>query len=100
MPRKNPAAVALGKLGRSKNTDAQKAAARANGRKGGRPKKLQEHEAHVAKQGREAWCGVILYQPGWWFQDAEHARLALKEGNRMSPCPDCMNAIGDAKLNR
>jgi hypothetical protein len=35
---KNPAAVALGKLGRSANTPAQKKAARANGKQGGRPK--------------------------------------------------------------
>lgn len=36
---KNPHAVALGKLGGSKSTEAKKEAARANGRKGGRPKK-------------------------------------------------------------
>jgi hypothetical protein len=35
---KNPAAVALGRLGGSKATRAQKEAARRNGRKGGRPK--------------------------------------------------------------
>ena len=35
---KNPAAVALGKLGRAANTKAQKEAARSNGKKGGRPK--------------------------------------------------------------
>lgn len=34
---KNPAAVALGKLGRAANTKAQKEAARRNGAKGGRP---------------------------------------------------------------
>ncbi len=37
MKRKNPAAVALGKLGRAPNTEAQKEAARLNGAKGGRP---------------------------------------------------------------
>lgn len=37
--RKNPAAVALGRLGGSKATDAQKSAARRNGKLGGRPKK-------------------------------------------------------------
>lgn len=40
MTKKNPAAQALGKLGRAKNTPAQQAAARANGAKGGRPKKI------------------------------------------------------------
>lgn len=34
---KNPAAVALGKLGGSVKTDAKAAAARENGKKGGRP---------------------------------------------------------------
>lgn len=37
MTEKNPAAQALGRLGRSKNTEAQQAAAKANGAKGGRP---------------------------------------------------------------
>lgn len=35
--KRNPAAVALGRLGRAANTPAQQDAARANGRKGGRP---------------------------------------------------------------
>jgi hypothetical protein len=38
-PIKNPAAVALGKLGGSANTEKQNAARRKNGRNGGRPKK-------------------------------------------------------------
>lgn len=37
MTEKNPAAQALGRLGRAKNTEAQQAAAKANGAKGGRP---------------------------------------------------------------
>lgn len=36
---KNPHAVALGKLGGSKTSQAKLAAARENGRKGGRPRK-------------------------------------------------------------
>jgi hypothetical protein len=39
--KKNPAAVALGRLGGSRATEAQKAAARINGRKGGRPKAVK-----------------------------------------------------------
>lgn len=39
MARKNPAAVALGKLGGRVKSDAKAAAARRNGKKGGRPKK-------------------------------------------------------------
>lgn len=44
---KNPHAVALGKLGGSKSTDAKKEAARVNGQKGGRPKK--NHEKNTTK---------------------------------------------------
>ncbi len=36
---KNPAAVALGRLGGKKKTEAQTLARRDNGKKGGRPKK-------------------------------------------------------------
>jgi len=43
-PKKNPAAVALGRLGGSKNTPAQNAARKRNailgGARGGRPKKI------------------------------------------------------------
>ena len=39
MARKNPAAVALGKLGGRSTSDAKREAASLNGKKGGRPKK-------------------------------------------------------------
>ena len=39
MPRKNPAAVALGRKGGKANTEAQDAARRSNGARGGRPVK-------------------------------------------------------------
>jgi len=38
-PTKNPAAVALGKLGGAKKSTAKSEASRANGKLGGRPKK-------------------------------------------------------------
>lgn len=41
---KNQHAVELGKLGRKRNTEKQKEAARRNGRKGGRPKKFNAQE--------------------------------------------------------
>jgi len=40
-PTPNPAAVALGKLGGASDSPAKQAAARANGKKGGRPKKTK-----------------------------------------------------------
>jgi hypothetical protein len=43
MPKKrNPAAVALGRLGGLSKSEAKRAAAQANGRLGGRPKKAKE----------------------------------------------------------
>lgn len=39
MKQKNPAAVALGRLGGSRATEAQRAAARRNGKLGGKPKR-------------------------------------------------------------
>jgi len=39
MKHKNPAAVALGRLGGSRATEAQRAAARRNGKLGGKPKR-------------------------------------------------------------
>lgn len=40
-PTKNPAAVALGKLGGSVRSQAKSAAAKDNGKRGGRPRKKQ-----------------------------------------------------------
>ncbi len=49
---KNPHAVALGKLGGSKKSKAKADAVRANGRKGGRPKKFNMKETikKIAKE--------------------------------------------------
>ena len=41
MPRKNPAAVALGRKGGAAKSEIKSKAARANGKKGGRPKKAR-----------------------------------------------------------
>jgi hypothetical protein len=42
MANKNPAAVALGRMGGEARSQAKADAARANGRKGGRPKKKRK----------------------------------------------------------
>jgi hypothetical protein len=43
-PIKNPAAVALGRLGGAKKSTAKSAASRANGKLGGRPKKKPQEK--------------------------------------------------------
>jgi hypothetical protein len=43
VPRKNPAAVALGRKGGKARSEAKADAARVNGQKGGRPKKVIAH---------------------------------------------------------
>jgi hypothetical protein len=45
MTRKNPAAVALGRLGGRATSPAKRRAARENGRKGGRPRKTKRESA-------------------------------------------------------
>lgn len=51
---KNPAAVALGRLGGSAATEAQKAAARRNGRKGGRPRKKRGTSGNVRSKAGQS----------------------------------------------
>lgn len=46
---KNPHAVALGKLGGSKSSKAKQEAARANGQKGGRPRKKCDLTCHYKR---------------------------------------------------
>jgi hypothetical protein len=60
-PTKNPAAVALGRLGGSKNTGAQNAARRINGRKGGKPRKKTEADVQmeIARKGMEKYRGAL-----------------------------------------
>lgn len=54
---KNPAAVALGSLGGKSKSDAKKAAAQLNGKKGGRPKKVPVEKPQLAKQ--TCYCFLI-----------------------------------------
>jgi len=51
---KNPAAVALGKLGGEARTERKAAAARANGAKGGRPRKAIPESLTTAPPSRTA----------------------------------------------
>ena len=53
---KNPAAVALGKLGGSVKSAAKARASRANGKLGGRPKNVAE----VVKSKRPGWSLAVM----------------------------------------
>lgn len=53
-PAKNPAAVALGKLGRAANSPAQRAASSVNGKKGGRPKGAKDSKPRPPRSGVNA----------------------------------------------
>ena len=66
---KNPAAVALGRRGGSVTSDAKAAAVRANGAKGGRPKKDKPALAAT----RELARGIVRYasRPGRQWTIAE-----------------------------
>ncbi|BBK09322.1 hypothetical protein [Klebsiella phage 05F01] len=45
--------------------------------------KLKHHEIIT-------WCGA---EPGWLFQDAQHAILSVEQGSRVLPCKECMKSI-------
>lgn len=98
MIEKNPAAQALGRLGRAKNTEAQQAAAKANGSKGGRPKSAKtkyydlvgsnraavEYEESVLQSGREFLpaCAITVLDGG----DAtdEYWSFLIDQWNKMA----------------
>lgn len=84
---KNPHAVALGRKGGSKATDAQKSAARVNGKKGGRPKAAKLYPSVYA----DAPHGTIFSVNGFHAQTEEkfyveetkprkHTRTEVKVG--------------------
>lgn len=52
-PKKNPAAAALGKLGGAVKSDGKAEAARANGKKGGRPRKNPKASPPPRPKGRK-----------------------------------------------
>lgn len=73
------AAAELGRLGGAVGSEAQKAAARENGRKGGRPQsvwRLYDDRVRLHKSGRvEHWdTDLCCYRPGWGPY-ANHPRI-------------------------
>lgn len=55
---------------------------------------LAEWQKHVARTdgGGTSWCGQRVDME-WHFQDAEHALLTVAQGQRLQPCPACMDAM-------
>ncbi len=79
MPRKNPAAVSLGRLGGKKKSPAQAAARRANGSKGGRPatSKVIKVECESTEQAARwrAWAAAAGVPVSEWI-------ISIVEGKR------------------
>jgi general stress protein YciG len=67
MPRKNPHAVALGrkggKIGGRVKSDAKAAAARENGKRGGRPKLRRTRLASARRAGKRRPAGTVPRRP-------------------------------------
>jgi len=90
-PHKNPAAVALGRLGGRAATPAKASAARANGAKGGRPRRsdaceqIAGHQANVVRVGGQPVEAAVLLgsasEPGHRAKDpgAREIRLAARK---------------------
>ena len=59
---------------------------------GGQLQEWQHHirHTHTAQQG-QAWCGANCLGQ-WNFQDLDHAAYSLRNGDRMQPCPACLEA--------
>lgn len=94
---KNPAAVALGRLGGSVKSEAKTIAARANGKKGGRPKEEKTMttpetmtDAQLVALRREARTAGDLKQ-------AAMCDLALR-GNKKARI-ECARVIADAEAH-
>jgi hypothetical protein len=81
---KNEAAVALGKLSHSRQSEKQSAASAENGKKGGRPNSSMNQKARSRSQIDRAICHLELYiakdeNKHWRFYNFRSAR---PQGNR------------------
>lgn len=60
------------------------------------PVELAEWQKHVNRigEGGISWCGQRLDLLGeWCFQDPGHAILSVAQGQRLQPCPACVDAL-------
>lgn len=44
-------------------------------------------------RGGEAWCGYRIPSYEWYFLDPGHAIHTIADGDRLSPCPACVQAM-------
>jgi len=84
---KNKNAVALGKLGRSKNTEAQADASRANGQSGGRPKTMviDGSEKYLVDAGMIPCNGVLSVHIPWPEYYIGEYGSGMFDGSPISP---------------
>ena len=63
---------------------------------------MGNHIKHIIKYSHEngielaspiLWCGRQSKHFEWYFQDAQHAALALLNESRQYPCKQCRKAI-------
>jgi hypothetical protein len=59
-------------------------------------KPLEEWQHHIAHTHAEhkgtAWCGASVWGE-WKFLDIDHAAYAVKQQQRLQPCPACVVAV-------
>ena len=80
---KNPAAVALGKLGGAARSDAKTVAARANATKGGRPVGYSPQIATLRLALIEAVDGLSVIESNAGVPQTDRQQLALEELRRI-----------------
>lgn len=40
-----------------------------------------------------SWCGQTLSEFDWTFQDIDHATYSREQGQRLQPCPSCVEVV-------
>lgn len=55
---------------------------------------LQEWQKHINRTDQDgtSWCGQRI-DAEWHFVDADHALLTVAQGQRLQPCPTCVDVL-------